>query len=33
MMNFSVDNGEPVNWAIIVYFHLVKQLIKWEKYD
>ncbi len=30
-MIFRVDHGESINWAIIMYFQLVKELIRWEK--
>jgi len=31
MMISKVDHGEFVNWVAIMYFQLVKDLIKWEK--
>jgi len=31
MMIFRVDHGKFVDWATIMYFQLVKELIKWEK--
>jgi predicted nucleotidyltransferase len=31
MMISKVDHGKFVNWIIIMYFQLVKELIKWEK--
>jgi hypothetical protein len=31
MMIFKADHGEYANWAIIMYYQLVKELIKWEK--
>jgi hypothetical protein len=31
MMISRLDHGEFVNWVIIMYFQLVKKLIKWEK--
>jgi hypothetical protein len=27
----KADHGKFVNWAAIMYFQLVKELIKWEK--
>jgi len=30
-MIFRIDHGEFVNWAVIMYFQLVKNLIIWEK--
>ncbi len=37
MMISKIDHGEFINWAIITYSQLVKQLIRWEecqkKYD
>jgi hypothetical protein len=31
MMISRADHGESVNWAIIMYFQLVKELIRWER--
>jgi hypothetical protein len=31
MMSFKLDHGKFVNWVIIMYFQLVKNLIIWEK--
>jgi hypothetical protein len=31
MMIYRVDHGEYVNWVAIMYFQLVKELIRWEK--
>jgi hypothetical protein len=31
MMIFKTDHGEFVNWVAIMYFRLVKELIRWEK--
>jgi hypothetical protein len=31
MMIFRVDHGESVNWVAIMYFQLVKELIRWDK--
>jgi hypothetical protein len=31
MMIFKVDHGESVNWVAIMYFRLVKELIRWDK--
>jgi hypothetical protein len=31
MMIFRVDHGEFVNWDVIMFFQLVKELIRWEK--
>jgi hypothetical protein len=31
MMIFRADHGKYVNWVVIMYFQLVKELIKWEK--
>jgi hypothetical protein len=31
MMIFKADHGECVNWATIMYFQLVKELIRWDK--
>ncbi len=31
MMISKADHGESVNWAAIMYFQLVKELIRWEK--
>jgi hypothetical protein len=31
MMISLIDHGKSINWAIILYFQLVKELIKWEK--
>jgi hypothetical protein len=31
MMISRADNGKFVSWVIIMYFQLVKELIKWEK--
>jgi hypothetical protein len=31
MMMFRVNHGKSINWVIIMYFHLVKESIKWEK--
>jgi hypothetical protein len=31
MMISIVDHGKSVNWATIVYFQLVKELMRWEK--
>jgi hypothetical protein len=31
MMISKVDRGESINWAIIMYYQLVKELIRWEK--
>jgi hypothetical protein len=31
MMTSKIDHGELVNWATIMYFQLVKELIRWEK--
>jgi hypothetical protein len=31
MMISKVDHGKCINWAIIMYFQMVKELIKWEK--
>jgi hypothetical protein len=31
MMISKVDHRKFVNWAIIMYFQLVKELIRWEK--
>jgi hypothetical protein len=31
MMISRVDHGKSINWAIIMYFQVVKELIKWEK--
>jgi len=31
MMISRVDHGEYVNWATIMYYQLVKELIRWEK--
>ncbi len=30
-MMITIDHGEFVNWAIIMYFLLVKELIRWDK--
>jgi hypothetical protein len=27
-----VDHGESVNWVAIMYYQLIKELIKWEKH-
>jgi hypothetical protein len=27
----TTDHGEFVNWVVITYFQLVKELIKWDK--
>jgi hypothetical protein len=31
MMTSLVDHGKSINWATILYFQLVKELIKWGK--
>jgi hypothetical protein len=31
MMISRTDHGEFVNWVVIVYFQLVKELIRWDK--
>ncbi len=31
MMFSRADDGEFVNWVTIMYYQLVKELIKWEK--
>ncbi len=31
MMIFRAYHGKYVNWVVIMYFQLVKELIKWEK--
>jgi len=31
MMIYRANHGEYVNWAAIMYFQLVKELIRWEK--
>jgi hypothetical protein len=31
MIITKVDHGESVNWVVIMYSQLVKELIKWEK--
>jgi hypothetical protein len=31
MMISKANHGNSVNWAIIMYFQLVKKLIRWEK--
>jgi hypothetical protein len=31
MMTSRADHGEFVNWVAIMYFQLVKELIKWKK--
>ncbi len=31
MMISKADHGEFVNWAAIMYFQLVNELIRWEK--
>jgi hypothetical protein len=31
MMISKIDHGEYVNWVVIMYFQLVKELIRWEK--
>jgi len=31
MMISKVDHGKSINWATIMYYQLVKKLIKWEK--
>ncbi len=31
MMIYRVDHGKYVNWVAIMYFQLVKELIRWEK--
>ncbi len=31
MMISRADHGESINWAVIMYFQLVKEFIKWEK--
>jgi hypothetical protein len=31
MMIFRIDHGEFVNWVVIMYSRLVKELIRWEK--
>jgi hypothetical protein len=31
MMIFRVDHGEFVNWDVIMYSQLVKELIRWDK--
>jgi len=31
MMISKADHGESINWVAIMYFQLVKELIKWEK--
>ncbi len=33
MMIFRVNNGKFVNWAAIVYSQLVKDSIRWDKYQ
>jgi hypothetical protein len=30
-MIFKADHGESVNWAIIMYFQLVNEMIIWDK--
>jgi len=30
-MIFKIDHGKFVNWVVVMYFHLVKELIRWEK--
>jgi hypothetical protein len=27
----KVNHGKSVNWGVIMYFQLVKELIRWEK--
>ncbi len=31
MMISKVEHGEFINWVVIMYFQLVKELIRWEK--
>jgi hypothetical protein len=31
MMISKADHGEFINWVAIMYFQMVKKLIKWEK--
>jgi hypothetical protein len=31
MMIFKSNHGKIVNWAVIMYSQLVKELIRWEK--
>jgi hypothetical protein len=31
MLIFRVDHGKFINWVAIMYFQLVKELIKWDK--
>jgi hypothetical protein len=31
MMIFRADHGESFDWVTIMYFQLVKELIKWDK--
>jgi hypothetical protein len=31
MMIFEANHGDSVNWVVIMYFQLVKNLIRWEK--
>jgi hypothetical protein len=31
MMNPRSDRGESINWTIIMYSQLVKELIRWDK--
>jgi len=33
MMISKVDHGKFVNWVTIMYSQLVKELIKWKKYQ
>jgi hypothetical protein len=33
MMISIVDHGNYVNWATIMYFQLVKELMRWEKHE
>jgi hypothetical protein len=29
----KANHGKSINWAIIMYFQLVKELIRWEKFQ
>jgi hypothetical protein len=31
MMISIIDHGKSINWVVIMYFQLVKELIRWEK--
>ncbi len=31
MMIFRVDHEKSINWVVIMYYQLIKELIRWDK--